>query len=176
MQSSDPNRHAIIGWLTEQGHSSKAIKRIMERLDDYESRVVYRALSEDHKTHELDVHAVIGQVQEELVAEAKQEIARYLAEQGHSPEEAESILKRLEKYDVQVVGQMLTEAATDSILTQVLDEVRSDRVLGGFVAKCGDVAQARKWIKSVQNLVEYFGSFEALNRAVDSMGTKQEES
>lgn len=175
MPESDPNRHAIIGWLTEQGHSSKAIKRIMERLDDYESQVVYRALSEDQETHKVDVHAVIGQVQKEMAAEARQEIARYLAEQGHSPQEAERILARLEEHDLEVGGQVLSEAATDSILMQVLEEVRSDWVLDPFVDKCGDLARARECIKSVQDLVEHFGSFEALNRALDSKKAKRDE-
>jgi hypothetical protein len=169
MQPKDSSRHAIIGWLSERGHSPEAIQRIMERLGQYNYHDVYRALFEGDQTFGVDLDAIVSEVEDEFLAEARQEICEYLADRGHSPNEVEQMMQRLEQYDVRVVHQMLSEAATDSTLIQVLDEVRGDWLLAGFVGRCGDVRAARSWIKSVQDLVEYFGSFQALNLAVDAV-------
>ena len=169
MQSQDPTRHAIIGWLTEKGHSPKAIERIIERLEQHDSQAVYRALFEDHKTSEVDVHAIIHEVEGELVAGARQEISGYLAERGRSPKEVEQILKRLEQHDVQVVRQVLAEAATDSSLLDVLEEVRGGSLLARFVNRCGDAAQAHDCLKTVEQLLESFGNFEAIHKAIDDL-------
>jgi hypothetical protein len=93
-------------------------------------------------TSEVDVHAIIQEVEGELVAGARQEISVYLAERGRSPKEVEQILKRLEQHDVQVVRQVLAEAATDSSLLDVLEQVRGDSLLVRFVSRCGDAIPA----------------------------------
>lgn len=175
MQSSDPTRHAIIGWLTEKGHSPKAIERIIERLDQHDSQAVYRALFEEGKSPEIDVHAIIEEVEGEFVAGAKQEISGYLAERGRSPKEVEQILARLQQHDVHVVRQVLAEAATDSSLLEVLEEVRGDSLLGRFVSRCGDAARAHDRLKTVEELLESFGSFQAIHKAVDELETNPDE-
>jgi predicted Zn-ribbon and HTH transcriptional regulator len=176
MQPNDPTRHAIIGWLTEKGHSPKAIERIIKRLDQHDSQAVYRALFEDDKTSEIDVHAIIEEVEGEFVAAAREEISSHLAERGRSPREVEQILKRLEQHDVQVVRQVLAEAATDSSLLDVLEEVRGDSLLARFVSRCGDAARAHDCLKTVEELCESFGSFEAIHKAVDGLETQPGES
>ena len=169
MQPNDPTRHAIIGWLTEKGHSPEAIQRILERFDQHDSQAVYRALFEDDQTSKLDIHAIIEQVEAEFVTGARQEISGYLAERGRSPKEVEQILERLERHDVEVVRQVLAEAATDSSLLDVLEEVRSDSLLARFVSRCGDADRAHDCLKTVEELLESFGSFEAIRKAVDEL-------
>ncbi len=176
MQSNDPTRHAIIGWLAEKGHSPEAIERIMERLEQHDSQAVYRALFEDDNTTEVDVHAIIEEVEGEFVAGAKEEISGYLAGRGRSPKEVEQILQRLEQHDVRVVRQVLAEAATDRSLLDVLEEVRGDSLLARFVSRCGDPARAHDRLKAVEELLESFGSFEAIHKAVDELEASPGES
>jgi hypothetical protein len=176
MQPNDPTRHAIIGWLAERGHPPKAIERIMERLDQHDSQAVYRALFEDDNSSEVDVHAIIEEVEGEFVAGAKEEISGYLAERGRSPKEVEQILQRLEQHDVQVVRQVLAEAATDRSLLDLLEEVRGDSLLGRFVSRCGDAARAHDCLKSVEELLDSFGGFEAIHKAVDELEANPDES
>ena len=95
MQPNDSHRHAIIGWLTERGHSPEAIKRIMERLGQYGYRDVYRALFEGDRTLGVDVYAIITEVEDEFLAEARQEISGYLGDRGHPPNEVAQIMQRL---------------------------------------------------------------------------------
>ena len=169
MQTNDPTRHAVIGWLAEKGHSREAIERIMERLDQHDSQAVHRAIFEGDKTSEVDVSAIIRQVEAEFVTAAKDEISGYLAERGRSPKEVEQILQRLEQHDVQVVRQVLAEAATDNSLLDVLEEVRGDSLLVRFVSRCGDAARAHDCLKSVEELLDSFGSLQAIHQAVDEL-------
>ena len=125
---------------------------------------------------DIDLQAIIEEAEAEFVAGVKQEISGYLAERGRSPKEVEQILQRLAQHDVQMVRQVLAEAATDNSLLDLLEEVHGDSLLTRFVSRCGDPARARDCLKLVEELLDSFGSFPAIRQAVDGLGAQASES
>ena len=59
MSSTDPRHEELVTWLTEQGHSSEQIEKILAKLQEYDDQTMHESLFDSISSGKFDIASII---------------------------------------------------------------------------------------------------------------------
>lgn len=65
MSDDKPRHEEVVQWLTEQGHSSAQIEKILAKLNEYDDQTMHESLFDSINSGKFDIGSIIKEALEE---------------------------------------------------------------------------------------------------------------
>ncbi|MFZ5829745.1 MAG: hypothetical protein ACOY3P_06645 [Planctomycetota bacterium] len=154
MESRD-EKSSIAAWLAEHGHTPAEADRILQRLERYDSRIVYQSLFGDAPTPDFDIEALAHEVRAEMQDEGKRELLRWMIENKRPADEIVETMQRLQDYDLQGLLNSLGEKGPSA------EEDKLHAMLQSVVDSLTEPPSSQAVATTAQRLAEEIDSSEA---------------